>query len=172
VLGGSREREQNVAGTDVRATGDEGLADAIESDSREDAARAIAPVIVGMLERRTGSRAEALAALPAAVKAVISARRRLKKSALRSGILGILKEKAPGSPVNGIRKGLSRAPDGAAVVAAALAGDAEGLEELILVAVEDLSFREAGPLTDSPAAMIEKQASLAFTRIAEALAGQ
>ena len=158
-----------MAGT---VTGKDDLAAALASDSGEDAARALAPIIVGMLERRIGTRAEAIAALPAAVKTVLSARRRLKGGTLRAGILGILKEKAPGSPVDGVREGLGRAPDGAAIATAALASDAEGLEELVLVAVEGLSFRGAGTLTGAPAAMVEKQASLAFARISEALAGQ
>jgi hypothetical protein len=161
-----------VAETDMSAVSDKGLARVLASDSSEDAARMLSQVIVGMLERRIGSRAEAIAALPAAVKAVLSARRRLKSGALRAPVLGVLKEKAPGSPVDGVREGLGHIPDGAAVAKGALAGDAEGLEELLLVAVEGLSFREAGSLMDAPAAMVEKKASLAFVRIAEALAGQ
>jgi len=148
------------------------LKDALESGSREDAARALAPVVAGMLERRTGSREEAMRALPAAVKSVMSGRRRLKGGSLRAGILGILGEKAPGSPVDGMREGLGRAPGGAPVAEAGLAADAEGLDELLLVAVEGLSFREAGGVTGAPAAVVERRASLAFARIAEALAGQ
>jgi hypothetical protein len=156
-----------VAGTSAF---DDDVADALESDSREEAARALAPVVAGMLERRTGSRAEALQALPAAVKAVISARRRLKGGAFRAGTLSILKEKAPGSPVDGVREGLGRSADGAIAARSLLAGEAEGLDELLLIAVEGLSFREAGLVTGAPAAMVEKRASVAFARIAEALA--
>ena len=148
------------------------LKDALESGSREDAARALAPYVAGMLERRTGSREEAIRALPAAVRSIMSGRRRLKGGGLRAGILGILKEKAPGSPVDGVREGLGRSPGGAAVAEAALAADAEGLDELLLVAVEGLSFREAGGVTGAPPAVVERRASLAFARIAEALAGQ
>jgi len=148
------------------------LKDALKSGSREDAARALAPVVAGMLERRTGSREEAIRALPAAVKSIISGRRRLKGGGLRAGILGILIEKAPGSPAEGVREGLGRAPGGAAAAQAALAADAEGLDELLLVAVEGLSFREAGGVTGAPAAVVERSASLAFARIAEALVGR
>jgi hypothetical protein len=148
---------------------DNDLAGAIESGSREEAARALAPVVAGMLERRTGSRANALQALPAAVKAVLSARRRLKGGAFRAGTLSILKEKAPGSPADGAREGLGRSADGAIAARSLLAGEAEGLEELVLVVVEGLSFREAGLVTGAPAAMVERRASVAFARIAEAL---
>ncbi len=164
---------------DVSAVGDEGLAEAIASGSREDAARALAPVVAGMLERRLGSPDDALEALPGVVNSVLSARRRLKTGSIRAGILGVLKGKAPGSPADGVRHGLAHFGEGAAISEAALAGDAEGsteglpegLEELLLVAVEGLSFREAGTVTGAPAALVEKRASLALARIAKALAG-
>ena len=168
---------------DVGTVGDEGLAEAIASGSREDAARALAPVVAGMLERRLGSPDDALEALPGVVNSVLSARRRLKTGSIRAGILGVLKGKAPGSPADGVRHGLAHFGEGAAISEAALAGDAEGsteglpeglpegLEELLLVAVEGLSFREAGTVTGAPAALVEKRASLALARITEALAG-
>ena len=157
-----------MAGT---AADDEDIADALESGSREEAARALAPVVAGMLERRLGSTDQALATLPAAVKSILSARRRFKGAPLRAGILKVLSEKAPGSPADGVRGGLAQFGEGAAVSEAALDGGAEGLEELLLVAVEGLTFREAGTVVGAPAAVVERRTSKALARIAEALAG-
>ncbi len=156
-----------MPGTPAR---EDDLAGVIESGSREEAARSLAPVVAGMLERHTGSRARALSGLPAAVKSILSARRRLKGGALRVGILEILKEKAPGSPADGVRGGLGGTQEGARAAEALLAGDGEGLEELLLVAVEGLSFLETGLVTGAPPAVVERRAAAAFARTAGALA--
>lgn len=149
------------------------LAGAIEPGSLEDATRALASIVAGMLERRTGSRAAAVEALPRAIRSVVAARRRLKGGAVRARILKILHEKTPGSAADGVRAGLPGVAGGATAARGLLASGAEGVEgveELVLVAVEGLSCREAGSVTGDPAAVVERRAALAFAMIAEALA--
>ena len=147
------------------------LAELLESGSREDIARGLAPVVAGMLARRKSSREGARAELPKALGAVLSSRRRFGGGSVRAWILKTFGERGIAPREAAAREDLAELSE----VPAAARGlldrlPAEGREALLLLAVEGLSPREAAEVLGVPAAVVEQRASRAFAELAEKLA--
>ena len=168
-------------------SGRDDLAELLESGSREDIARGLAPAVAGMLARRMSSREGARAELPKALRAVLSSRRKFEGGSVRAWILKTFGERL-GRPPGGrsyLPRPLGRGgpPEAAAredlaelsEIPRAARGlldrlPAEGREALSLLAVEGLSPREAAEVLGVPAAVVEQRAARAFAELAEKLA--